>query len=153
MFLHMDWSCFGCTEPESEPPEPVHFARSRSRSWSRWDILLEDGTGVEAERAPWSRSRPKFIRLRIPAVTLSPCVMHHYYLQIPCSHGHEISSQNVSFCSVNHDFHVSQRLHGGVTSASRTAGDRESPESRCGLDTDLQTVCNGRYPRLIDLLF
>ena len=38
MFVHMDWLCFGCTEPEPEPPELVHFARSRSRG--RCKILL-----------------------------------------------------------------------------------------------------------------
>ena len=47
MLFHMDWSCFGCTEPEPEPEplEQAHFNRSRGWSRNRRDILL--GAGAE----------------------------------------------------------------------------------------------------------
>ena len=49
IYLNMDWSRFGCMEPEPEPepPEPVHFTRSRSRS--RRDMLLGAVAGARAE--------------------------------------------------------------------------------------------------------
>ena len=37
---------------EPETPEPVHFARSRSRSWSRRNVLLGAGAGAGAGILP-----------------------------------------------------------------------------------------------------